>query len=71
MDLSIGGQQLMSEVNTAASSQNSSSEEEQYNWDSDPGDLSFVDNQSASEPIQSNLEQAPSGQQNRTDSTAD
>ena len=61
----------MSEVNTAASSQNSSSEEEQYNWDSDPGDLSFVDNQSASEPIQSNLEQAPSGQQNRTDSTAD
>ena len=58
-------------TSSAADKQDSSSDEDQYNWDSDPGDLSFVHDTSSSGQTQSNLELVNSGQPRRTDSTAD
>ena len=49
-------------TSSAADKQDSSSDEDQYNWDSDPGDLSFVHDTSSSGQTQSNLELANSGQ---------
>ena len=59
----------MSEESHKAADSSSSSEEEQYLWDNDPGDLSFV--HSSANQSQSDLEPLPGGQLVRQPSTAD